>query len=68
LTLARCQVPTKATLSLPLFHWTWEREYNERLVGQDKDRETSFSNYHHGKNRLNLEKINLIYYQPNQIR
>ena len=39
LTLARCQVPTKATLSLPLLNWTGEKKYNERLVGRDKDRE-----------------------------
>ncbi|CAM9620143.1 unnamed protein product, partial [Bubo scandiacus] len=29
-----------------------ERKYNERLTGQDKDREMSLTNYHHGQNRL----------------
>ena len=36
LTLAGCQVRTKATLSLPLLNWTEERKDNERLVGRDK--------------------------------
>ena len=39
LALAGRQVPTKAALSLPLLSWTGERKYNERLVGQDKDKE-----------------------------
>uniref|UniRef100_A0A663EPR8 GON-4-like protein n=1 Tax=Aquila chrysaetos chrysaetos TaxID=223781 RepID=A0A663EPR8_AQUCH len=38
LTLAGCQVPTKAILSLPLLSWTGERKYNKELVGRDKDR------------------------------
>ena len=29
-----------------------ERKYNKRLVGRDKDRERSFSNYCHRQNRL----------------
>ena len=33
LTLAGGQVPTKATLSLPLLNWTGERKYNERHMG-----------------------------------
>ena len=69
LTLAGCQAPTKAALSLPLLNWTGERKYNERLVGQDKDRERLLSNYHHGQNRLDLgKKINLIYNQSNHSR
>jgi len=54
-----CQVPTKATLSLPLLNRTGERKYNERLEGQDKDRERSLTNYCHGQNRLDLGKINI---------
>jgi len=38
---------TKAALSLPLLNWTGERKYKERLVGQDEDRERSFTNCHH---------------------
>jgi len=45
---AGCQVPTKAALSLPLLSWAGEKKYDERLKGQDKDRERSLSNYHHG--------------------
>jgi len=56
LTLAGCQVHTKAALSLPLLSWTEERKYNERLVGQDKDRERSLTNCCHGQNRLDLGK------------
>ncbi|GAB0207891.1 mitochondrial enolase superfamily member 1 [Grus japonensis] len=56
LTLAGGQVPTKATLSLPLLSWTGKRKYNEMLVGREKDRERSLTNYRHGQNRLNLER------------
>jgi len=38
----------------PLLNWTGERKYDERLEGQDKDRETSLATYCHGQNRLNL--------------
>ncbi|PKU40857.1 rna-directed dna polymerase from mobile element jockey- hypothetical protein [Limosa lapponica baueri] len=41
-----------------------ERKCNKRLMGRDKDRESSVSNYDHGQNGLNLEK--LIYCQSNQ--
>jgi len=37
-----------------------ERKYNEGFVSQDKDRERSLSNYHHGQNKLDMEKINLL--------
>jgi len=51
-------VPIKATLSLPLLNWTGEKKkYDERLMGRDKDRELSFTNYHHGKNKLDLGKL-----------
>jgi len=43
----------------PLLSWTGERKYDERLVAQDKGRETSLTNYCHGQNRLDLGKINL---------
>jgi len=36
--LDKCQVPSKAALSLALLSWTGERKYDERLEGQDKDR------------------------------
>ena len=39
LTLAGCQVSTKAVLSHPLLRWTGEREYNKRVMGQDNDRD-----------------------------
>ena len=41
----------------PLLSWTGERKYNERLMGLDKDRERSFTNYHHGQNSLDLGKL-----------
>jgi len=50
-------MPTKAALSLPLLCWTGEKKYNERLVGQDKERERSLTNYHHAQNRLVLGKL-----------
>jgi len=54
--LDKCQVPTKAALSMPLHSWTGEGEYGERLEGRDKDGERSLTSYHHGQNRLNLER------------
>lgn len=36
LTLAGCQVPTKAALSLPFPSWIVKRKYNERIMGQDQ--------------------------------
>jgi len=45
-------MPTKAAPSLTLLSWTRERKYNERLVGQGKDRRRSLTN--------------LIYYWSNQ--
>jgi len=39
LTLAGCQVPTKADLSLPFLSWTGKRKYHEKLMGREKDRE-----------------------------
>jgi len=67
--LDKWQVPTKTTLSLPLLSGTGERKYDEKLVGRDKDRERSLTNYPHGQNRLNLgRKGSLIYHQSSQSR
>ena len=33
LTLARCQVPTKAALSLPLLNWTWGEKIKRKARG-----------------------------------
>jgi len=55
--LAGRQVPTKAPLSLPFFNWTGEKKKDERLLGRDKDRERSLTDYHHGQNRLNWGKL-----------
>ena len=65
LTLTGCQVPTKAALSLVLLNWTEERKYDERLVGQDKDKERSLTSYCHGQNRLDLGK--LVWFITDQI-
>ena len=63
LTLAGCQVPTKAALSItPLLNWTGERKYNERLVGRDKDREITQQVPSQTK-QTRLGEIDLIYYQ-----
>jgi len=60
-------VPTKTALSLHLLSWAGERKYDERLVGQDKDRERSLTNYCHGLNRLNLgREKSLIHHLLNQ--
>jgi len=62
-------VTSKTALSLPLLSWTRERKYGERLEGQEKDSERSFTNYHHGQNRLNLgRRGSLIPQQSNQSR
>jgi len=55
--LGGCQVPTKTTLSLPLLSLTGEIKYEERLVGQEKDRERSLPHYLHRQNRLNSGKL-----------
>lgn len=67
LTLAGCQVPTKAALSLP-FSTRHRRENRKRLMGWDKNKERSLSSHHHMQNRLVLGKINWIYCQSNQRR
>jgi len=56
-------VPTKATSSPPLLNWTGERKFNERLMGGDKDRERSLTNYPHGQNRLNLGRKKVYHNQ-----
>jgi len=53
----------------PFLNWTGERKYDERLEGQDKERERSLTNHHHRQNRLNLgRKVSLIHHQSNQSR
>jgi len=67
--LDKCNVPAKTAPSLPLLNWTEERKYDERLEGQDKDRERSLTNYCHGQTRLNLgRKGSLTHHQSNQSR
>jgi len=67
--LDKCQLPTKTALSLPLLDQTGDRKYDERLVGRDKDKERSLTNYCHRQTRLNLgKKGSLIYQQSNQSR
>jgi len=67
--LDKCQVPTKAALSLLLLNWTGERKYDERLKGRGKDRERSLAAYCHKQNRLNLgRKGSSFYHQTNQSR
>jgi len=67
--LDKCQVSTKTALSLPLLSWMGERKYDERLEGQDKDRDTSLTNHCHGQKRLNLgRKGSLISHQSNKLK
>jgi len=47
----------KDSLSLPLLDRTGGGKYDERLVGQNKDRERSLTNYHCRQNRLYLGKL-----------
>ena len=55
LTLAECQVPTKAALSLPLHNWTGgENKTKGSWIEIRTGR--SFTNYRHGQNRLDLGK------------
>jgi len=62
-------VPTKTALSLPLLSWTRERKHDERLEGQDKDRERSLTICCHGQHGLNLgRKGSSIHHQSNQRR
>lgn len=56
LTLAGCQVATKATLSLP-FSAGQGRKNIEKTHGQDTDRERLLAGYCHGQSRLELGKL-----------
>jgi len=47
-------VAPKTARSFPLLSWTGERKYDERLTGENEDRERSLSDYRHGQNRFNL--------------
>lgn len=57
----RC--PLKPPCHFILLSWTGERKQNERLVGWDKNRESSLTSYHHGQtaspwgNEFNLVPI-----------
>ena len=57
LTLAGCQVPTKAALSLPSSAGQGRENITKRLLGPDKDRERPLNNYHYGLNMLNFRKL-----------
>jgi len=57
LTLAGCQVPTKAALSFPSSAGQGREKQNKRLVGRDEDSERSLSNYRHGQNRPNFGEL-----------
>jgi len=64
---ARC--PPKLLYHSPSSTGQGRGKYDERLMGRDKDRERSLTNYCHGQNRLNLgRKGSLIYHQSNQTR
>lgn len=39
-----------------ILKYTGNRKYHEQLLGQDKDRERSFTNYHHRQKRFDLGK------------
>jgi len=54
--LTDCQVRTEAALSLHLLSWRGEKNYDKKLVGRAKDRETSLTCHFHRQNRLNLGK------------
>lgn len=38
----------------------WDRKYNTKLLGGDKDREKLLTSYCRGQNRLSLGKSNLL--------
>jgi len=61
-------VPTKDVLSLPLLNWTGERKYDEKFMGQDKDREGSLTNYCYRQNKLNFGRKKKFYHQSNPSR
>jgi len=67
LTLAGSQVPTKATFITPLLNRTGERKYDERLVGQEENREIT-QQLPSWARQTTLREISLIYYQSNQSR
>ena len=61
LTLAGCQVPTKATPSLPLLSWTGETKNRTKGSWVDTRTGRSLGSYRHGQNRLDLgRKKNLL--------
>jgi len=62
--LAGCQVPTKAALSLPLLNWTGEKKNMTKGLWVEIRPGRSVSNYCHRQSRLDLGK--LIYHHSNQ--
>ena len=68
LTLAGFQVPTKAALPLLSSAGQGTENITKGSWVKIKDRERSLTNCCHKQNRLDLGKINLIYYQSNQSR
>jgi len=68
LTLAGCQVPTKATRSLLSSAGGQQRENTMKGSWVEMRTGRWLSNYHHRQNRLDSGKINFIYYQSNQTR
>lgn len=52
---AKC-LPKPLHRSLPQLDME-EKKYHKRLLGQDKGRGGSLTNYHHGQNRLTLGKL-----------
>lgn len=61
LPLHGCQVPTKATLLLPSSAGQGEKNLLERLMGQEKGRERSFTRHPYGQG--NLTEENQFYYK-----
>lgn len=43
-----------------LLSWIGDRKYNKKLESWDRGRERSHISYHHGQNKLDLGKINLL--------
>jgi len=48
--LDECQVPSKSALSLPLLNWTGQKTCDERLMGHNRHRKRSLTDYCHGQN------------------
>lgn len=62
---AGCQVPIKASLSCSSSAGQGREKYSERLVGWDKNRESSLTDYRHRQNGPNVKKS--VSFTANQI-